>query len=373
MNNMPNLENLFAKYFVAFAKVKVIGPIRFQKICNFFGNIEEAWNAKLIDFQSAGIEEKIAQKIIDTRNQINLEAEIEKLESEGIKFVTLMDDNYPKLLKEIYNPPFILFYRGDISCLNNSCLGVVGARKNSSYGQQACEEIVSALARQSITIISGLALGIDAIAHESCLQAEGYTAAVIGSSLDWGNIGPSTNRNLAKKIIEKGGCLLSEYAPVFPASKITFPQRNRIISGLSLGILIIEAAKSSGTLITGKFALEQNRDVFAVPGNIFSSTSEGTNNIIKLGAKLVTNASDILEELNLKQISEIAEDQNSKIIATEEEKLILQYLSREPTHIDKISQLCRIKINVLSSKLMLMEINGLIKDLGAQNYIKIIK
>ena len=366
---MTPTDKPHAKYFLALAKVKIIGPVRFQKIWNFFGNLEEAWSAKQVDFQSAGLEEDVVQKIIETRDKIDLNSEMENLANDGINFTTVFDDNYPKLLKEIYNPPFILFYRGNISRLYDSCLGVVGARKNSSYGEQVTREIVSELTRQKITIVSGLALGIDALAHQACLQAGGVTVAVLGSSLDWPNIGPSTNKQLARDILEQGGFLVSEYAPVFPASKITFPLRNRIISGLSLGVLIIEAAQSSGTLITGKFALEQNRDVFAVPGNIYNLTSVGTNNLIKLGAKLVTSASDILEELNLRQISEISE-QIIEIPTTDEEKFILQYLSQEPTHIDKISQLCKIRISVLSSKLMLMEMNGLIKDAGAQNYIK---
>lgn len=370
---MPSKYDYNAQYWIAFSRLKIIGPARFKKIWNFFGNLEEAWQAKAIDFQSAGIEEKIAQEIIDLKSQIDPDAELEKLINDGINFVRLNDENYPRLLKEIYDPPFVLFYRGDISCLNNSCLGVVGARKNSPYGQQATEKIVTELAQQNITIISGLALGIDAIAHESCLKAQGQTAAVLGSSLDWPNVSPMTNRKLAENIIEHGGCLISEYAPIFPPSKITFPLRNRIISGLSLGILIVEAAQSSGTLITGKYALDQNREIFAVPGNIFNFNSVGTNNLIKLGAKLVTDASDILEELNLRQISTVVENKNAPIPSTDEEKFVLQYLSREPIHIDKISQLCRIKINALSSKLMLMEMKGLIRDMGAQNYIKIIK
>ena len=355
-------------YWVAFSKLKNIGPIRSQKIINFFPDLETAWRANIIDLQASGLEEKIAQEIIISRSQIDPGQELEKVKQENIKFVTIKDSAYPKLLKEIYGPPPLLYYRGSLSFLKDPSLAVVGARKYSLYGQQATEEIIGPLSRHKITIVSGLAIGIDALAHESCLNSHGQTVAVLGSGLNWQNIYPSINRFLAQKIIDSGGALISEYHPETLPAKYTFPLRNRIIAGLSIATLVIEAGENSGSLITARHALENNRDVFAIPGSIFNSRSQGTNNLIKKGAKLISSAEDILEELNLKDIQEFSVAESREEIS-EPEKSILQFLSQEPLHVDKIAIYSKIKINVLSSLLMMLEIKGLIKDLGGNNYI----
>jgi DNA processing protein len=213
-----------------------------------------------------------------------------------------------------------------------------------------------------------LAIGIDALAHEACLKNNGLTVGVLGSGVDWPSIYPSANRYLAKRIIESGGCLLCEYPLGTMPTKYTFPMRNRIIAGLTLGTLVIEAAESSGALITAKCALEYNREVFAVPGSIYNCSSAGCNNLIKQGAKLVLSATDVLEELKLAQLPEIHELSRPKPASIEEE-IILKNLSREPLHIDKLAKSCNIKINVLSGILMLMEMKGLIKNIGGQNYV----
>jgi len=357
------------KYWIAMSRLPEMGALKFQKLISNFNNLEEAWRANLPELMSAGLSEKEANNIIINRSAIDPEAELEKLNKLGINVVTITDDDYSKNLKEIYNAPPIIFYRGDIACLQRHCLAVVGARKHTAYGEMAAKKIVTPLAKSNITIVSGLALGIDAISHEAALKAGGLTAAVLGSDLDWKNIGPKTNLKLAEQILENKGCLISEYPLGTTANRQTFPQRNRIISGLSRGVLIVEAGESSGSLITAACATEQNRDVFAVPDSIFSPYSAGANNLIKRGAKPVTEADDILSDwlcqgelkLNKKEIIDNAD---------ETEKNILDKLSFEPLHLDKLTELCQIRINVLSSKLMMMEIKGLVRSVDGGKYMR---
>ena len=251
---------------------------------------------------------------------------------------------------------------------HNTCLAVVGTRKFSAYGRQATEEIVYQLAERGLTIISGLALGIDALAHLACLNANGKTVAILGSGADQPSVYPSSNRYLIDKIISSQGAVISEYPVGTAPTKYTFPMRNRIISGLAKGVLVIEAPESSGALITAKYALDQNRDVFAIPGSIYSHNSKGVNNLIKQGAKLITGADDILQEFNIQVI--LQETKNEPAISQEEEKIVFNLLSKEPLHIDKIKQLSKLNINVLLSTLTIMEIKSLIKDLGGKNYIR---
>jgi DNA processing protein len=331
--------------------------------------MEEAWRANLPELMSAGLTEKEANNIIINRSAINPGEELEKLIKLGIRAITITDADYPKNLKEIFDAPPILFYRGSIACLSRHCLAVVGARKHTAYGEAAAKKIVTPLAKNNITIVSGLALGIDALAHEATFKAGGLTAAVLGSDLDWKNIGPKTNLKLAEQILDSNGCLISEYSLGTTANRQTFPQRNRIISGLSRGVLIVEAGENSGSLITAACAVEQNRDVFAVPDSIFSPYSTGANNLIKRGAKPVTEADDILGDwlcqgelkLNKKELLETAD---------EIEKIILDKLSFEPLHLDKLTELCQIKINMLSSKLMIMEMKGLVRSIDGGKYMK---
>ncbi len=362
------LDNNELKYWISFSKIYQLNPLRFRKVLKHFSNLEIAWQADATSLVKSGLEDNVAQEIVAQRNDINPDDELAKLEKENINVVTTRDDNYPELLKEIYDYPPLLYYRGSLNCLEGFCLGVVGTRKFTSYGRQTTEEIVGDLARSKVTIVSGLALGIDAIAHWACLNAGGLTVAVIGSGLDWQNIYPSTNRMLAQKIIDGGGCVISEYPIGTMPAKFTFPQRNRLIAGLSWGTLVIEAPERSGALITARHTLEQNRETFAIPGSIYNKNSQGTNNLIKQGAKMVTSASDVLEEFNLQQTMDFTSADKPQPGSPEEEK-ILNILTREPIHIDKLVKQSNIKINVLSGILSVMEISGVIKDLGGKNYI----
>lgn len=356
------------KYWLAFSKINRLTPQRFKKIINTFPDLKSAWEADLEMLKKTGLEQEIIEDFLLKRQKIDPDREWDLLKKENADIITFTESGYPKLLKEIYNPPSLLYFIGDLEIANNFCLAVVGTRKPTIYGQQVTVSLVQNLSQNGLTIVSGLALGIDALAHQTAMEAGGKTIAVLGSGLDKQSLYPSSNRYLAKKIIENGGLVLSEYPIGTLPLKHHFPARNRLISGLSVGALIIEAPLKSGTLITANFALEQNREIFAVPGNIYSKNSEGSNNLIKLGAKLITSAIDILESLNLKQATSFLD--NQKIIAkTKEEEIILAYLNKEPVHIDKIIQLCKLAPSLVNSTLTLLELKGLAKNLGGMNYV----
>lgn len=361
------------RYFIGFSKIPQIGPIKFKIIQNFFEDLELAWKASLPELLASGIKESDCQEIIKQRSQIDLDKEIELLQDLDINWVNLEDANYPRLLKEIYDPPFVLYFLGDIEPINHlPCLAVVGTRKNTPYGQKVTEDLVSQLSRCSVGIISGLAFGIDALAHKATVTENGFAAAVLGSDLDWKNIGPKSNQRLAHEILEKGGCLISESSLGAPTFKGNFAMRNRIISGMSKAVLVIEAGEGSGTMITANCALDQGRDVYAIPGNIYSSYCQGTNELIKKGAKAVTQASDVLEDFQLGNLIK-KQVQNKDESLTEEEKTILSLLGSQNLHIDKIAQICNIRINALSGILSMLEIKGLIKDSGGGNYFSLKK
>jgi DNA processing protein len=356
------------KYLIALSHFPKFGPARLKKIKNHFQTWENAFLSSAGELTKAGIEEKVSSEFSAAKGNINPDEIMEKMEKENIMAATLSDEIYPPLLKEIYNPPQLIYYKGELSKDNEFNLAVVGSRKFTSYGQMAVEKIVGELANSNLTIVSGLALGIDSLAHDAALKANGRTIAVLGSGLDQQNIYPFSNRYLSDKIIASGGALISEFSPGTPPLKHNFPQRNRLISGISLGVLVIEAGEKSGALITANFALEQNREVFAVPGNIYSPVSAGTNNLIKKGARVVINAADILETFDLAQIFSVMENKKA-LPETEEEKLILKHLNREPLHINDIVRAANLDTSVINSTLTIMEMKGMVKNLGNMQYI----
>lgn len=286
------------------------------------------------------------------------------MNKENSKKITLSDPNYPKLLKEISDPPQVLYLRGEIKEKDNLAIAIVGTRNYTGYGKKVAEEITSDLVEAGITIVSGLAKGIDTFAHKVALEKGGRTIAVLGSGIDSKSIYPSSNRSLAEKII-KNGAILSEYPPKTKAQKYFFPQRNRIISGLSLGVVVIEAPIKSGALITANCALEQNREVFAVPGPIYSSTAEGANKLIQSGAKLITDANDILEELNLPLVAK----KKNFIPQNKEEEIIIKTLNKEPLHLDEIIKQSKLSADKVNSILIILELRGVIKNLGNNYFI----
>jgi len=282
---------------------------------------------------------------------------------EEIKTISIKDKNYPKLLKEIRQAPKVLYYKGKIKSDEN-CFAVVGTRMCSAYGKQVALEIAGDLADAGLTIVSGLAPGIDTFSHQAVVERKKRTIAVLGTGLDEKSIYPQSNIKLAKKIIETGGALISEYPPGTRGTNFTFPQRNRIISGLSLGVLVIEAKQKSGALITADWAKIQKRKIFAIPGPIHSLNSKGCHYLIKRGARLVENANDILRELNLPFATRPVLAQGD----TKEESLILEALKEEALYIEKIIEKTKLSAAVVASTLANLEIKNKVRNLGANIY-----
>ncbi len=356
------------KYWVALNNFPKFGPVRIKRLKKHFPNMESAFKASANELNRAGIENKLTDEFLAARININPDQLLEQLNQEGINVITIENKNYPKLLSEIYDPPQLLYYKGQLETQDEFALAVVGTRKYTNYGKQVAEQIVKDLALNNLTIVSGLALGIDALSHLAALEVKGRTIAILGSGLDKQSIYPSANRYLADKIIASGGAVISEFPLGTPPLKHHFPQRNRIISGLSLGTLVIEAGEKSGALITASHALEQNREVFTVPGSIYSPASAGPNQLIKLGAKTVTSAADIIETLDLAQVTAYID--NKKIIpeSAEEEKII-SHLTHEPAHINELVRLTKLDTGIINSTLTIMEMKGMIRNLGGMQYV----
>jgi DNA processing protein len=353
------------KYWVGFNNIPGIGRVRLTQIESYFGSLGEAWQAPVGDFKRAGLDSTALRAISQWREQISPDGEMEKLEKHGVRVLTYKDPAYPSRLKEIYDYPPIIYYRGSLLPVDEWCVAVVGTRRATVYGKQVTEEIVADLARNKITIVSGLARGIDTIAHRSALEAGGRSLAVFASGLDV--VYPAENTTLANSIIERGA-IISEYPLGTRPRAEYFPRRNRILSGLSLGVLVAEAGETSGAMITARMALEQNREVFAVPGSILSAVSRGTNGLIQEGAKLVRDYTDVLEELNLKTVARQME-MKEVLPASDTENLLLRELSAEPTHIDEVCRKSGLPVSTVSSTLTMMELKGLVRQVGTMNYI----
>jgi len=284
-----------------------------------------------------------------------------------IKSLSIKDKNYPLPLKKIKDPPRVLYFLGKIQEKEN-CLAVVGTRRCSSYGKEAAFKIVSDLVESGLTIVSGFAPGIDTIAHKTAIEKGKRTIAVLGTGLDRKSIYPKENLKLVEKILESGGALISEFKPGTHGTKYTFPKRNRIISGLSLGVLVIEARLRSGSLITAEYAKDQKRKIFALPGSIFSQTSKGCHFLIKNGAKLVESAEDILEELGMNKLRVKKEKVEGK---TSQESLILEALKEGALNIEKIIEKTKLSPSRVASLLSILEIEGKVKNLGGNIFSKI--
>lgn len=286
------------QYWVWLSRIEKVGSVKKQKLLEKYRTPKNIWNAKEEDLiETEGIGKETAKQILKKEYRIGLEKYEKYMEENNIELIHIYDEYYPEKLKELYDKPIVLYIKGDKTILNEFSLAVIGCREHTKYGEMVARDISSKIAEKGIITVSGLARGIDSIAHTETVKVHGKTIAVIGSGLD--NIYPKENTFLANEIIKNGGAIVSEYIVGTKPDRMHFPARNRIISGLSNGIVVIEAKKKSGTMITVDFALEQGKEVFAVPGNILSQNSEGTNELIKQGAKMVTNIEDILEEFNL--------------------------------------------------------------------------
>ncbi len=353
------------KYWVGFSLIPGIGRVRFAQLENHFGSLEDAWQATSSELKKAGLDRNAVQAITAWIPKVSLDEEMEKLSRFGVKVFTCNDELYPSRLKEIYDYPPLLYVRGELLPQDEWCLAVVGTRRATVYGRQVTEEIVTDLAQSNITTVSGLAKGIDSVAHQTALDAGGRSIALFACGLDI--VYPGENANLARKIMQQGA-LISEYPLGTRPRADNFPRRNRIMSGLSMGVLVVEADVTSGAMITAQFALEQNREVFAIPGSILSPASRGTNHLIQEGAKLVRDYTDILEELNLMTIARQIE-MKEILPASDTESLLLKQLSAEPIHIDEVCRSSGLPVSTVSSTLAMMELKGLVKQMGPMSYI----
>jgi len=354
-------------YWLGFNLVKGIGAVRLRALKDYFGDLEKAWEATSPQLRETGLSAKIVENIIKIRSSVNLENYYKNLLSNGITVVISDEDNYPNRLKEIDQPPPVLYIRGEIVEDDFWAVAVVGTRRVTAYGRQVTDELASYLAQNGITVISGMARGVDAIAHQSAIRAGGRTIAVLGSGVD--RIYPPEHRSLSDQIIDQGA-MLSDYAPGTPPDSSNFPPRNRIISGLSMAVVVVEAAETSGALITANFAGDQGRDVFAVPGNIFAPQSKGTNRLIQQGAHPLLSGRDLLDNLNLTRVNE--QRIIRRVMPTDTtEANVLNVLGREPKHVDEIRSQTGLPIESVSAALVMMELKGMVQQVGGMNYIAV--
>ena len=356
------------KFWVALNRVPQLGTVRFRRLETYFKQLENAWGATPVQLKEAGIEDRVAREIVRIRGEVSPDGEMERLSREGVQTVNWHHPDYPPRLKEIADPPPVLYYKGSILPQDERAVAVVGTRGPTAYGREAAAAITKDLARNEITIVSGLARGIDAIAHRAALEAGGRTIAVLAGGLD--KVYPKEHTKLAQQAQEQGA-VVSEYPlGVQPLPK-NFPRRNRLISGMSLGTLVVEAGEASGAKWTVQHALEQNREVFCVPGSIFSPVSWLTNHLIQEGAKLVSNSADVLEELNLTAVAHQVQMPFPVAAEDDGEALLLGHLDDEPKHIDDIRRRASLPITAVNTLLTMLELKGMVRQVGCMHYIRI--
>jgi DNA processing protein len=356
------------KYWLGFSLIPGIGPRRLLRLREWFGNLGAAWNADGHHLSQSGLEAQPLANVIKARRKIDLDAEIAKVQRVKARIVTMVDAEYPALLRQIPDAPPVLYVRGYLP--DDRTLAIVGTRKATRYGQDAAFELARNLARSGVTIVSGLAQGIDRAAHEGALHGGGKTLAVLGCGID--RIYPTAHTQLAQDMIADGA-IISEFPIGTSPMAANFPRRNRILSGLSLGVLVIEAPENSGALITASLAAEQGREVFAVPANIFNPMGAGTNRLIQDGAKLVMTVQDVLDELNI--VHETVQTRvrtEEAVPSNEAESKLLQHLQADPIHIDELVRLCGLPTAEVSSTLTILELKGLARMVGHMQYSRVV-
>ncbi len=351
-------------YILALHSISGLGPIRLKAILDYFKDPKLAWEASDSELIKIGIPKNTIGFLLETRKKLDPQTYAEAIKESSIKWITIFDETYPKLLAQIYDPPVVLYYIGDSAVLNSKCLAVVGSRKMTGYGRMVTKQFTKGLVNAGLTVVSGLARGVDSQVHQTAIEENGKTVAVLGGGLN--NIFPPENKGLAAKIAGGFGTVLSEFPPDAIPLPGNFPVRNRIISGLSQGVLVTEAAKNSGSLITARLALDQGRDVFAVPGPVNSYLSHGTADLIKEGASLVIEPNGLLEELGIGSKS----NKINRTNLSEDENKILECLENETRHIDEIGRILKFPSPKISALLLKMEISGLVQSLGSGIYCK---
>jgi len=353
------------RYWMGFNLVKGIGAVRFKMLLDVFGDLETAWNASPEALKATGLGRKQIENLLPLRASVNLEQLWQQIQAQKIKVLTWQSADYPRRIKEIEQAPPVLYLRGELLPEDEWAVAVVGTRRITAYGRQVAEEIARGLAQSGVTVVSGLARGVDAIAHFSALEAGGRTLAVLGNGVD--RIYPPENRKLAENIIS-AGALISDYPPGTPPDAANFPPRNRIISGLSMAVVVVEAGERSGALITAAFAADQGRDVFAVPGSIHAPQSVGANRLVQQGARPFLGVSDLLQTLNLTRVAEQSQVRKT-LPADANESRLLDVLCDQPLHVDELSQQMGMPISALTAALVMMELKGMVKQVGSMQYI----
>lgn len=352
-------------YWLGFNLVRGIGAVRLHSLMDHFGSVQAAWHGKPDELRAAGLGPKTVARLIALRRDVDLELLWRDVESQGVSVLISTDANYPARLREIEQPPPVLFVRGEWSPEDQLAVAIVGTRRVTAYGRQIADQLSARLASAGITIVSGLARGVDQIAHSSALAAGGRSIAVLGSGVD--RIYPPENRALAEKIAGSGA-LLSDYPMGTAPESGNFPPRNRIISGLSVATIVVEAGETSGALITAEFAAEQGRDVFAVPGSILAPQSKGTNRLIQNGAAPLLEAEDVLEVLHLEHAQQYRKAR-TVLPVDEIEHEVLRRLGTEPLHVDEIRGQTGLPMEKISAALVMMELKGMVRHVGGMQYV----
>lgn len=351
--------------WLALNSVKGIGAMRFRGLLEKFGSAHAAWRATPSQLKESGLQQSVVENLVSYRPTVDFARLTADLDRYKVTALIWEDETYPRRLKELDQAPPVLYVRGDLMPEDEWAVAVVGTRGVTTYGRQVAEELGIFLAQNGITVVSGLARGVDAIAHQAALNAGGRTVAVMAHGLDM--VYPNEHRKLAEQIVANGA-LVSDYALHIPPDSANFPPRNRIISGLSLAVVIVEAGEQSGALITAGFAAEQGREAFAIPGNIYAPQSKGTNMLIERGAHPLVKFEDLLTVLNLEKMGE---HKNARVglPADPTEAKLFELLGQEPMHVNEIRLRSELPIEQVSSALALMELKGLVRQVGGMNYV----
>lgn len=347
------------EYWFAFNFIDGIGPARFALLRSHFGSAKHAWEASEQNLRAIGVPAPAIKNILATRPSFDPKENLDKIRKQNIEPITLLDTMYPDLLKTIPDPPFVLYVRGDCSLLQTSCIAVVGTRKMTAYGQAVTRTITHGLVDAGLTIVSGLALGVDGEAHRTVLEAHGKTIAVLGCGVDC--VYPPRHKGLADAILRQGGAIIAEAPLSRWVGRGIFPARNRIVSGISLGVVICEAAQESGALITARLALEQGREVFAIPGPITSQFSKGPSRLIQQGAKLVVSVDDVLCELPNFSPSGIRKTETARQPQSKEEQAIVGALQAATQSLDGLIRTTQISAPTLMAAMSMLELKGWIR------------
>ncbi len=352
-------------YWLAVSRVPYIGPARIERLVQRFGTLQAAWTAPRDELRAV-LEAKPLAELLSARGKVDPHQEMERIAAQGISITHPGHPAYPRLLAEAAGRPSILYLRGALTPADDAGVAIVGTRRVTPYGRQAAERIAMELAQAGVTVISGLARGVDGVAHRAALAAGGRTVAVLGSGPDV--IYPGEHRRLAEEIMV-AGAIVTEHPPGAPPDAQNFPARNRIISGMSLGVVVIEAPIRSGALITATFAADQGREVFVVPGSVFSPASEGTNLLLRDGARIVRDGADVLEDLNLGSRGAGSALQ-TEMALDDTERRVYEVLGSEARHIDELAEAAGLAAGQAAALLLTMELKGLVRNHGAQYYVR---